>query len=88
MKLITDINGNVEMIPKTLMIGITIAILWVITLVIPPVFQIIPSMATILDTSGSLYYDVETTFNTAVKMWYFFFIKDHESDYQKGYSIV
>lgn len=74
MKLIDDISGNVEMIPQTIIIGITIFVLWVLTLTVSPSFQLIPAMTAIMDVNGTYYYDVETTFNTAKKLWYFLLI--------------
>ncbi|MBN1134088.1 MAG: hypothetical protein JXA38_04085 [Methanosarcinaceae archaeon] len=74
MKMLKDIHGNVEMIHQTLIIGITLATLWIITLVVPPIFQLIPALAATMDTEGLYYFDVVAKFNTAIKAWYFFLI--------------
>jgi len=72
-KLFND-RANTEMIPAVVFLFITTAVLYTCAFVFPPSFEIVYALCDILDTGGSLYYDVESTFNLGVTMWYFMLV--------------
>jgi hypothetical protein len=71
MNLLKDTRANTEMIPMVVYIFILTLVLFTLAFVISPSLSIIHSMSAVLDTSGSIYYDVESRFDLAVKAWFF-----------------
>lgn len=73
-KMISDDTAQVEMIQMVMYMFITGAILFTIALVIPPIFTVVTDMGSIMDVTGSIYFDVLSTFSLATKMWFFFLV--------------
>lgn len=69
-----DTSAQVEMLQQTMYIFIVVAVLFAMSLVIPPVFAVIVQIDAVADHSGSLYYDVPAIFDLSVKIWGFFLV--------------
>ena len=74
MKLLDESSASTQLIPMVLSIFITTIIMYVLSFVVSPIFQIVYQLTPIMDVSGSLYTDVGGKFDTAVKAWSFLII--------------
>lgn len=71
MNLKDDSRGNVEMVSMVLYLFILVISLIFVVYAVSPMFDVIHQLAAVMDTSGSLYVDVDSKFNMATKGFFF-----------------